>query len=112
MLPKDTQKVAELEQQIKDLEKQIIKLKAPPLVEKYLSTYGGKNLKYKLEEHGLWQVFGEDPNCDLGGYHHEPELGFFSGKLKDVIATAVLLPNFWTWGAGGRFKKVSDVTSV
>lgn len=112
MLSNSEQKIANLEKQIRELEKQVLKEKAPPLVDKYLRTFSGKNLKYKMEEEGLWQVFGEDPNCDLGGSHHEPDLGFFSGKLKDVIATAVLLPNFWTWGGGGRIKKVSNVTHV
>ena len=112
MLSKSEQTIADLRKQILELEKQVLKEKAPPLIDKYLHTYNGKNLKYGMEEEGLWQVFGEDPNCDLGGPHHEPELGFFSGKFKDVLAMAVSLPAFWSWGGGGRIRKVSGVKHV
>jgi hypothetical protein len=78
-------------------------------LEKYLnSTYSGANLlkEHSLHEEGLWQIFGEDPNCDFGGSHHSPELGIVEGKLEDVIAYAVNLPGFWNWGGGGHFKKI------
>lgn len=41
----------------------------------------------------------------MGGYHHEPLLGFLEGKLQDVIRKAVSMPGFWTWGWGGRITK-------
>lgn len=50
---------------------------------------------------GVWKVTGEDPNCDLGGHHHSPTLGFFEGTLGDVIDYAMELPGFWQWGYGG-----------
>jgi hypothetical protein len=25
--------------------------------------------KHSVEEKGIWQIYGEDPNCDLGGPH-------------------------------------------
>jgi hypothetical protein len=59
-----------------------------------------------LEKVATWQVLGEDPNCDMGGSHHQPTLGFFTGKLSDVITLAVNLPHFWQWGGGGDFKEV------
>lgn len=77
--------------------------------ERYLETYSGRELlkQHSLREQGIWCVRGEDPNCDLGGPHHEPMLGYFEGTLEDVIREAVELPSFWTWGGGGRITKQS-----
>jgi len=74
--------------------------------ERFLGTYYGKNLleKYSLDQEGLWQILGEDPNCDFGGYHYQPDLGIVEGKLRDVIDYAVELPGFWTWGGGGDIR--------
>jgi hypothetical protein len=71
-------------------------------------SYSGRELlkKHSLTEVGTWQIYGEDPNCDMGGHHHEPELGVVTGNLKDVIEYAVNLPNFWAWGGGGRIAKI------
>lgn len=77
--------------------------------EAYTETYGFKDLKDKLDTYGIWQVLGEDPNCDFGGSHHQPMLGFFEGKLYDVIHYALTLKGFWTWGAGGNFKQIEVV---
>lgn len=67
---------------------------------------------HRLDEPGLWQVFGEDPNCYYGGCHSRPSLGFVEGNLKDVIMYAVELPNFWQWGAGGDIEKIGNVKIV
>lgn len=67
---------------------------------------------HSLDEYGIWQVFGEDSNCDLGGHHHMPELGTYEGKLADVIAVAVELPNFWAWGAGGDVRKSKIIKPI
>lgn len=78
----------------------------------YLSrTYSGKKLaeKYQLTETGLWEVRGEDPNCDLGGSHHQPKLGVVEGSLKDALNYAVNHPNFYTWGGGGDVTKVNTI---
>lgn len=74
--------------------------------ERYLRTYYGKKLleEYSLDHHGVWEVRGEDPNCDLGGHHHNPFLGHFEGTLQEVIEHAVELRSFWTWGGGGPIK--------
>lgn len=74
-------------------------------------SYGGRQLlnKYPLDEYGVWEVRGEDENPDLGGYHHEPFIGVFEGKLKDVIMEAVAHPNFWSWGSGGSIYKKNIV---
>lgn len=76
---------------------------------KYLtSTYSGQELmkKHSLEEYGIWQIYGEDPNCDFGGSHYEPILDTIEGKLLDVVQIGVSLPRFYTWGGGGRFVKI------
>lgn len=82
----------------------------------YLSSYEYKTLleKYDLDQEGIWLVRGEDPNCDLGGYHYQPTLGYYRGRLEDIVKIAVELKNFWTWGAGGNISlvKVIDITDV
>lgn len=78
------------------------------------TSYSGRKLleAHDLNETGVWRIFGEDPNCDLGGHHHEPDLGLFEGKLDDVIKYAVELPNFWTWGGGGRIVKIDAPVKI
>jgi hypothetical protein len=75
---------------------------------KFLEGYSAKGLleEYSLSQHGLWQIFGEDPNCDLGGSHVTPLLETVEGKLGDVISYAVELPRFWQWGGGGRIEAI------
>lgn len=76
----------------------------------YITTYSGRTLlsKHSLDETGVWQVFGEDPNCDFGGHHHEPFLGLIEGKLDDVIYEAVSYSGFFQWGGGGRITKYKN----
>jgi hypothetical protein len=76
--------------------------------DKYLSTNAGKHLlsQHSLEEEGLWRVLGEDPNCDMHGSHYKPEIGFFQGKLENIIEYAVEHKQFWQWGAGGEITKI------
>jgi hypothetical protein len=71
-------------------------------------SYAGRQLlqKHSLDEVGIWKIKGEDPNCDLGGHHYQPELGIVEGTLRDVIMYGVSLPSFWQWGAGGDFELV------
>lgn len=73
--------------------------------EKYLSTWSGKQLleDHRLTDTGIWKILGEDPNCDMHGPHHQPDLGIVQGVLEDVIMHGANLPNFWEWGAGGNF---------
>ena len=73
--------------------------------QRYLKTYSGQHLKHSLSEVGVWLVKGEDSNPDMGGSHYQPTLGYFEGKLSDVIRYAVELPGFWQWGGGGDFIK-------
>ena len=81
---------------------------------KYLSTHSGKRLtaKHTLQEHGLWRVCGEDPNCDMGGAHSNPYLATYRGTLNNVLKRAVELKGFWTWGAGGIITKINDIEDV
>lgn len=80
----------------------------------FMDTWSGKRLteKYSLQETGMWQIFGEDSNCDLGGSHVQPSLGFVKGKLDDIIDYAVGLAGFWTWGGGGNIVKVDTVKQI
>ena len=64
------------------------------------------NAKFGEDAEGLWQVFGADDNCDLGGHHYTPSLGFYRGKLKDVIKLFMTLPRFWSWSVG-EIKRVT-----
>lgn len=78
-------------------------------VERYLSTYAGGKLveKHSFTEEGVWNVKGEDPNCDWGP---RPDLGTYQGKLEDIIEMAVELPGFWQWGSGGTISKTNVLT--
>lgn len=80
---------------------------------KFERSYSGCALltTYSRDTYGIWEIRGEDPNCDLGGSHHEPYLGTFEGKLGDIIKKAVTMKRFYTWGGGGNIKKV-DITKV
>ena len=61
--------------------------------------------QHTLQTTGIWRVYGEDPNADMGGHHHEPYLATLEGKLENVIRYAVTIPGFFSWGAGGRIEK-------
>ena len=75
------------------------------------NLYSGRQLmmKHNLNEYASWHIRGEDPNCDFGGPHHQPDLGYFLGTLEECIKYAVDLPSFWTWGGGGRITKAEPV---
>lgn len=78
------------------------KLEIEKLVDKFLSDYNGIALlkKHTVSEHGVWQIYGADSNCDLGGSHYVPLLDTVSGVLSDVIRNAVVRKKFWSWGSG------------
>lgn len=71
------------------------------------TTYAGQKLlvEHSLTEYGIWEVRGEDPNCDFGGHHHEPKIGKVEGTLENAIRWAVAQSGFWQWGAGGSIKR-------
>jgi hypothetical protein len=69
-----------------------------------------KFIKDKLLKHfpatckGVWEIYGEDPNCDVGGSHHTPLLQVVEGTYINVVEYALTLPGFFTWGGGGNIK--------
>ena len=93
-----------------DIHERDVQMKAQDRYKTWIrSSYSGKKLleKHTLSEYGMWRIKGEDPNCDLGGHHYQPDLGTVEGYLEDVIKHAVALPEFYTWGAGGDITKVN-----
>lgn len=99
--------IAELTKRKKELIKLSERKHEDPKVDEFLRTYTGKNLliNHTLQEEGVWDVFGEDPNCDFGGTHTMPYLGTYEGKLENVLKVVVYLQNFWSWGSGGEIRK-------
>ncbi len=86
--------------------------KVEKYVDKYLKRYDGRELlkEHTLDEYGVWEVTGENPNPILGGDQNDPLLGTFTGYLRDAIAWGVMQPDFWVWGSGGSggsFIKIS-----
>ncbi len=81
--------------------------KAEASYERFLKTWGGSKLlkEHSLTESGVWEVRGEDPNCDMGGAHYEPYIATVDGVLEDVIRWAVVQDKFWVWGSGGSITK-------
>lgn len=77
-------------------------------MEKFKRGYTASTLlkKHSLDECGIWEVRGEDENCGMAGAHYTPLLGYFEGKLSDVIEHAVGLNRFWQWGGGGEINHV------
>lgn len=63
-------------------------------------------------EQGVWKIYGEDPNCDLGGPHHEPLLETVSGTYRNVVEYALTLPRFYSWGGGGRIERHNPPTNI
>ncbi len=93
-----------------DIHERDVQMKAQDRYKTWIrSSYSGKKLleKHTLSEYGMWRIKGEDPNCDLGGHHYQPDLGTVEGYLEDVIKHAVALPDFYTWGSGGDITKVN-----
>ncbi len=105
------QQIAELKKTKEHFEKEDSRLHTNDKVNDFLQRYSGKELikKFSLAEYGTWEVRGEDPNCDMGGSHVTPLLGYFKGKLEDVLIHAVNLKGFWAWGAGGEVKKIEPI---
>ena len=79
----------------------------PTNYEKFKSTYSYKQLmkNHSLSEHGIWEILGDHPNCDMGGSHHQPSLEIVEGTLEKAIQYAVELSGFWQWGGGGNLVK-------
>ncbi len=80
-------------------------------VQEWCKGYSGRKLleDYALDALGVWQIYGEDPNCSFGGYHHEPLLETVNGTLEQALRYAVQLPKFYSWGSGGCIKPVKVI---
>ena len=74
----------------------------------FRQSYSGRRLLdcHKLSEYGVWEIRGEDPNCDFGGHHHMPYLDTVECTLEKAIKHAITLDRWFTWGAGGEIKKI------
>ena len=65
--------------------------------------------KYDANDEAIWQIYGEDPNCDLGGSHSNPLLKTVTGRYGDAVEYALQLSGFFTWGAGGEIRRVTPL---
>lgn len=63
-----------------------------------------------LDEVGIWNIHGEDPNCDFGGSHTNPFLETVEGTYRNACLYAVKLLGFYQWGAGGYVRRTSNKT--
>ena len=112
-------RIKEIDEQIAELQSEKEKLES---LEKYSESkqkardylarsYSGRKLleNHSLNEKGLWMIKGEDPNCDFGGSHHNPEIGVFNGTLEQATVYAVQQPKFYTWGSGGKIEKINVI---
>jgi len=74
-----------------------------------------KNIRYETSAstdvgYAVYSVYGEDPNCDMGGYHHSPFLGNVEGTFEEVLEYAASKMNgFYQWGAGGYITPYKDL---
>lgn len=75
---------------------------------------GRLSKEYPGDQYGTWEITGEDPNCDLGGPHHNPQLGYLKGRYDEVLEKALTLGGFFQWGSGGYIKpvEVEDINGV
>ena len=68
--------------------------------------------KYSPKQKGTWRILGEDPNCDMGGSHHEPHLSTVEGTYENVVEHALSLKGFFSWGDGGRIELIESTINV
>ena len=80
-------------------------------IDNYLKSYDGKRLieQHSLSDYGVWEIKGEDPNCDYGGHHHNPHIATVSGTLEQAIHYAVQQRKWMTWGGGGIIIRVEII---
>lgn len=67
---------------------------------------------HHANEQGTWRIRGEDPNCDLGGHHHQPELDIVTGTYINVVEYALGLSGFFSWGGGGDIEKITSTKNI
>lgn len=83
-------------------------VKQQEAVEKIKRSYWYRTWGKSIPEHKIatWNIYGEDANCDLGGFHHEPLIATVHGTFNKALNYAARLPRFWAWGSGGRIEEV------
>lgn len=79
-------------------------------VDRFLRGYYGERLmkEHKLSDVGVWEILGEDPNCDYAGTHVQPHIGYVEGTLEKALLYAVKQPNWYSWGSGGSVKPITE----
>lgn len=72
----------------------------------------GLLIKYPSNTYGIWEILGEDPNCDFGGHHSQPKLKIVEGTYCNVVNYALTLKGFVSWGSGGNINLISPQINV
>lgn len=95
-------------QEIERLRAEIAKLEREEKLEERRNHPKRKTLlaNYPATRYGIWVVRGEDPNCDLGGSHVEPLIGYVEGMYEIVVDWALVQPAFFAWGSGGSIEEI------
>lgn len=62
--------------------------------------------KYKLDEEGVWVVYGEGEG---GMWDRAPKLGYVRGRYDECLEYARTLPNWHSYGSGGHLEKIEII---
>jgi hypothetical protein len=76
------------------------------MVDNYLNntTNGQELMEYHtLQDKGIWQMYGEDPDCHTPG-QVPPDVLLVTvrGTLEQALKAAMGYPSFYTMGCGGK----------
>jgi hypothetical protein len=83
--------------------------------EEYMTTFEYQHFlkdNHSLNDYGLWEILAEDSNPDFAGSHIMPRIAIVEGTFEQAIRYGVSLPEFYTWGSGGSFKKLPEVIKL
>ena len=76
------------------------------MVAAYLNnTSNGQELMnhHTLSDKGIWQMYGEDPDCKTPGLvSPDALLVTIQGTLEQALKAAMGYPSFYTMGCGGK----------
>jgi len=83
-------------------------------IRKFLGSYDGAKFaeKHSLSTTGIWVIRGEDPNCDLGGSHYHPLIGYFKGTAREALEYGINDSRWIVWGSGGSIEKIEIINEV
>lgn len=82
------------------------------IISNTIKSFYNENQSIGTNTYGIWDIRGEDPNCDFGGSHSEPHLGYAEGTLNDVAAFASTLKEISTWGSFGHLRLISNIIEI